>query len=116
MLQWRKVLPRTNVNVIWNCNSMETIDLEPRYSSCDMTGKCVRCLAQEELTKCIVEMLGDVEDDSLQKRYNILVAFLESPETQKLINETEQLLSEGKKVKLKLLFEDNQLRFETQIE
>jgi len=78
-----------------------------------MTGRCVKCLAEEELTKCIVELLGDVEDDSLQKRYNTLVAFLESPETQRLINETEQLLSEGKKVKLKLLYENNTLRFET---
>jgi len=92
---------------------METIDLEPRYSTCDMTGRCVKCLAEEELTKCIVELLGDVEDDSLQNRYNTLVAFLESPETQRLINETEQMLSEGKKVKLKLIYEDNKLRFET---
>jgi len=92
---------------------METIDLEPRYSTCDMTGRCVKCLAEEELTKCIVELLGDVEDDSLQNRYNTLVAFLESSETQRLINETEQMLSEGKKVKLKLIYEDNKLRFET---
>jgi hypothetical protein len=81
-----------------------------------MTGRCIKCLAEEELKQCIVEMLGDVQDDSLQNRYNALVAFLESPETHDLINETEQLLSEGKKVKLKLIYEDNKLRLETHIE
>jgi hypothetical protein len=93
---------------------MEHIDLEPRYSSNDMTGRCLRCLAQEQLNRCIVEMLGSSDEDSsrLQLKYNALVAFLESPEAQELIDRTETYLSEGKKVNVKLNFENDILGYE----
>ena len=95
---------------------METIDLEPRYSSCDMTGRCIKCLAEEQLKECIIDLLGDVEDGTLQARYKALVAFLEAPETKQLIDETELMLSEGKKVRLKLTYENDRLNFETIVE
>jgi hypothetical protein len=92
---------------------MEPINLEPRYSSHEIAGKCLRCLAQEELSNCIVEMLGSGEEDGqLQVKYNALVAFLQSPEAQDLIDETESYLSEGKKVKVKLNFENDKLSYE----
>jgi hypothetical protein len=92
---------------------MEPINLEPRYSSHEIAGKCLRCLAQEELSNCIVEMLGSGEEDGqLQVKYNALVAFLQSPEAQDLIDETEGYLSEGKKVRVKLNFENDKLSYE----
>ena len=93
---------------------MDPIDLEPRYSSHDHTGRCLRCLAQEELNNCIVAMLGNADEDSskLQAKYIALVAFLESPEAQELIDETERYLSEGKKVSVKLNFENDKLDYE----
>jgi hypothetical protein len=92
---------------------MEPIDLEPRYSSHEISGRCLRCLAQEELNNCIVKMLGSDDEDSsqLQFKYNALVAFLESPEAQDLIDETEKYLSEGKKVSVKLNFENDKLDY-----
>lgn len=96
---------------------MESIDLEPGYSTNDISGKCLRCMAQQQLSDCIVEMLGsDEEDDKLQQKYHALVAFLESSQAQGLVNETERLLSLGKKVKLRLYFEENNLTYELKIE
>jgi cobyrinic acid a,c-diamide synthase len=93
---------------------MDPIDLEPRYSTHYHTGRCLRCLAQEELNNCIVAMLGSVEDEDsnkLQAKYSALVAFLESPEAQALIDETEEYLSEGRKVSVKLNFENDKLEY-----
>ena len=92
---------------------MEHIDLEPKYSTNEIAGKCVRCLAEQELSNCIIEMLGDgADDDKLQQKYNILVVFLKSPEAQDLINKTEQYLSDGIKVKVRLYFEKDALKYE----
>ena len=46
----------------------------------------------------------------------MLVAFLKSPQAQDLINESERYLSEGKKVKVKLHFEKDNLQYEINIE
>lgn len=96
---------------------METIDLEPQFSTSEIAGKCLRCIAQQQLNDCIMDMLGsDTEDDKLQQKYHALVAFLQSPRAQGLIDETERLLSEGKKVKVKLNFEQNNLTYELKVE
>lgn len=96
---------------------MDPIELEPKYTSHDVAGKCLRCMAQEQLSNCIVEMLGTGEENSiLQQKYNALVAFLQSPEAQDLINETERLLSDGKKVNVRLHFENDNLSYELKIE
>ncbi len=96
---------------------MESIELEPGYTTSDIAGKCLRCMAQQKLNDCIMEMLdSDEEDDKLQQKYLALVAFLESPQAQGLVNETERLLSLGKKVKVKLYFEENNLTYQLSIE
>lgn len=95
----------------------KSINLEPRYSTNEIAGKCVRCLAEEELNNCIIEMLGGgVEDDKLKQKYETLVAFLKSPQAQELINQSEQYLSDGKKVKVKLHFEKDKLTYEIKTE
>lgn len=96
---------------------MEPVNLEPRYSSHETTGRCLRCLAQEYLNNCIVEMIGSGEDnDLLQHKYNALVTFLQSPDIQNLIDETERCLSEGKKVNVKLNYADDKLSYDIKIE
>ena len=41
---------------------MEPIDLNPRYSTSDITGKCIKCPAEQELSSCFEVLLEDEED------------------------------------------------------
>lgn len=82
---------------------MESIDLEPGYSTSQIPGKCIKCLAEKELNNCLLELLGREEsDDMTQQKFERLVAFLQSPASKKLRDESEKYLAEGKKVTLKL--------------
>jgi hypothetical protein len=97
---------------------MEPIDLEPKYSTNEVTGRCLRCLAEQQLKDCIMDMLttgSDNDSDNLQNKYQALVSFLQSPEAQSLINQTERLLSEGIQVKVRLFWENESLRHEIKI-
>ena len=82
---------------------MESIDLEPKYSTSQIPGKCIKCLAEKELNNCLMELLKvEGDDQNLQQKFEMLVDFLKSPESQKLRDESEKYLAEGKKVLLKL--------------
>ena len=92
---------------------MESINLEPRYSSNEVPGRCIKCLAEEKLFSCMRELFREEKDTTeLQRRYKILYAFLESPELQKLCDETEQYLSEGKEVSVRITLENGKPRYE----
>ena len=55
---------------------METINLEPNYTTKEIPGKCLKCLAEKELNNCLFELLGkDVNDIALQQRYEALLTF-----------------------------------------
>ena len=85
---------------------MEPINLDPRYSTKDIPGKCVKCLGEQELNNCLIKLLTvEGEDKELQQRFEALVSFLKSPESQKLRDESERYLAEGKQVKVKIYFE-----------
>ena len=95
---------------------METINLEPNYTIKEIPGKCLKCLAEKELNDCLIELLGkDVNNSALQQRYEALEAFLQSSESQKLREESEKYLSEGKHVKVKVNFTDGKLQCELEI-
>jgi len=82
---------------------MDSFDLEPKYSTSQLPGKCIKCLAEQELNNCLLELLGGGKgDEKLRQRFEMLVAFLKSPESQKLRDKSEKYLAEGKKVALKL--------------
>ncbi|GAI57234.1 unnamed protein product, partial [marine sediment metagenome] len=51
--------------------------------------------------------IGKIEggDKELQQQYEMLLTFLKSPESQKLRDESEKYLAEGKKVRVKINFE-----------
>jgi len=82
---------------------MDNFNLEPKYTSNEVSGKCLKCLAEKELNTCLFGLLSDQTSDAdLQQRYQALLALLESPDFERLRSQAERLLSEGKQVKVKV--------------
>ena len=78
---------------------MEPIDLEPRFSTNEIQGKCIKCLAEQKLGNYLMELLkGKGRNKKLEQRFETLVSFLRSPESKSLRNESEKHLAEGKEV------------------
>jgi hypothetical protein len=95
---------------------METIDLDPRYSTSDVPGRCVKCLAEQKLNNCLFELLrGEGDEKELVQRFETLVSFLKSPESQKLRAESERYLSEGKEVTVSIHFVDGKPRYDLKV-
>ena len=95
---------------------MDTINLDPRYSTGDVPGKCIKCLAEQELDSCLLELLrGEGYDSKLARRFEMLVSFLKSPESRKLRDESERYLAEGKQVPIRISFEDGRPKYELKI-
>ena len=93
------------------------IDLEPRYSTKDVPGKCIKCLAEQKLDTCLRELLRSEEENPEQyQRYEALLTFLQSPESVKLREESERYLAEGKQVTVRIRIEEGKFRYELQIE
>ena len=96
---------------------MDSFDLEPKYSTSQIPGKCIKCLAEQELNNCLMELLrGEGEEKELQQRFEMLLAFLKSPESQKLRDESEKYLAEGKEIRLKINFETGKPKYELKID
>ena len=96
---------------------MEPINLDPRYSTSSVPGRCVKCLAEEELNKCLLGLLRvEGDDKELIPRFETLVSFLKSPESQKLRAESEWYLSEGKEVSVRIYFVDGKPKYELKVE
>ncbi len=95
---------------------MESIDLTPRYSTNDVPGRCIKCLAEEKLFSCMRELFKeDTDTGELEQRYNLLSSFLESSELQSLCDETEKYLAEGKEVSVKINLEAGEPKYQIQI-
>ena len=95
----------------------KSIDLEPRYSTKDVPGKCIKCLAEKELYNCLRGLLrGENENKEMQQRYEMLLAFLKSPESQRLRDESEKYLAEGRKITLRLSFTGGKPKYELNID
>ena len=95
---------------------MEPISLEPKYSTKYVSGKCIQCLAEQKLDTCLRELLSSKEEDSeLYRKYESLLAFLQSPESVKLRQESERYLAEGKEVTVIIHTEEGKFRYELQI-
>jgi len=86
------------------------------YSTGDIPGKCIKCLAEGELFNCLRTLLreGEKDEDSARK-YELLLDFLKSPEARKLIDESERLLSEGKEVSVNLYVESGKPKYTLKI-
>ena len=96
---------------------MEPINLEPRYSTKEIPGKCIKCLAEQELNNCLFELLR-IEDENkgLEHRFEALVSFLKSPASRRLRDESERHLADGKRVTLKINFETDEPRYELKVD
>jgi hypothetical protein len=95
---------------------MEPIELEPRYTSGELPGKCIKCLAEQELDDCLRELLRGEDTEEAKQRFEVLVTFLKSPESQTIRDEAERYLADGKKVKLRISFADGKPKYELRIE
>jgi hypothetical protein len=95
----------------------KSIDLEPRYSTKDVPGKCIKCLAEQKMDTCLRELLRSKEDNPEQyQRYEALLAFLQSPKSVKLREESERYLAEGKQVTIRIHINEGKFGYEMQVE
>ena len=95
---------------------MDTINLDPRYSTSNVPGKCIKCLAEQELNNCLLELLrAEGDDEELAQRFEMLVSFLKSPESLELRDEAERYLAEGKQVTVSISLEDGKPKYELKI-
>jgi hypothetical protein len=94
---------------------MEPVELEPRYSNGELPGKCIKCLAEQQLDGCLRELLRGEDSPEVWQRFETLVTFLKSPESQRLRDEAERYLAEGREVRLRLNFADGKPQYELKI-
>ncbi|MHB8105336.1 MAG: hypothetical protein ACYDG5_07360 [Dehalococcoidales bacterium] len=95
---------------------MESYDLEPRYSTNEISGKCLKCLSEQELNSCLMQLLRDEgTNEDIQHKYQALIDFLESPEFQPLREESEKYLADGKKVSVKISIIEGKPKYELKI-
>ncbi len=92
------------------------LELEPRYSTREIPGRCIKCLAEEQSRDCLRQLLkGGSEDKELEETYEALVSLLKSPELQKLRDEAERYLAEGRDVKVVLHLGEGEPRYELKV-
>jgi len=58
---------------------------------------------------------GEGDDKELAQRYEMIVSFLKSPESQKLRAESERYLSDGKEVSVRIYFVDGKPKYELKV-
>ena len=96
---------------------MEPINLEPKYSTKEIPGKCIKCLAEQELNNCLLQLLkAEGENKGLEQRFEALISFLKSPESKRLRDESERHLAEGKQVTLKINFGTGEPKYELKVD
>jgi hypothetical protein len=92
---------------------MDSFDLEPRYSTNEISGKCLKCLSEHELNSCLMLLLREEGiDKAVQKKYEALIKFLQSPESEQLRIESEKYLAEGKKVAVRISVNKGRPKYE----
>jgi hypothetical protein len=93
-----------------------SIELDPTYSTNEIPGRCIKCLAEEQYRDCLRELLkGGGADRHLEEVYEALVALLKSPELPRLRAECERHLAEGRDVKLVLHTGESEPEYEIKV-
>lgn len=92
---------------------MKKIELEPQYSTFEIPGHCLKCLAEHEYEKCLRTLLRGEEDtgDTIEK-FKAILSLLKSEDLNKLRNKTEADLADGKKVKLIMHIDGENITYE----
>lgn len=94
-----------------------SFELEPRYSTTEIPGRCIKCLAEEQYRDCLRALLkGGDQSRELQETYAALVSFLKSPELLKVRDECEKHLAEGRDVKAVLHLGEGKPRYEIRVD
>jgi hypothetical protein len=92
------------------------IELEPRYSTREIPGRCIKCLAEDQYRDCLRELLkGESEGKEIEETYEALVSLLKSSELQQLRDESEKYLAEGLDVKVVLHLGEGEPRYEIKV-
>jgi DNA-binding FadR family transcriptional regulator len=91
----------------------DSINLEPRYSTNEISGKCLKCLSEHELNNCLMQLLREEGmEKKIQRKYEALFDFLKSPESEKLRKESERYLAEGKQVSVRISVNKGKPKYE----
>ncbi len=92
---------------------MDSFDLEPRYSTNEISGKCLKCLSEHELNSCLLQLLREEGiNEEVRSKYEALVTFLKSPESQRLREESERCLADGKQVSVRISIDEGQPKYD----
>ncbi len=84
---------------------MKPIELGPQHSTKEISPKCIKSLAEQEVGNCLRALLRDeIENKELVEKYEALVSFLRSPELKKINNMCETYLAQGNEVMVKIYF------------
>jgi hypothetical protein len=95
---------------------MKDIELKPSYTTVNIPGKCLKCLAEQEYGDCLRELLkGEEGKNELKKRFEAMTSLLKSPELTRLRDQCEKYLADGKEVSLAIHAEDDKPRYEIQV-
>ncbi|HUV52871.1 MAG TPA: hypothetical protein VMW64_07330 [Dehalococcoidia bacterium] len=96
---------------------MGDIELKPGYSTKEVPGRCIKCLAEQESRNCLWELLkGEGQNRELEKTYEAMITLLTSPELQKLRGESEKYLAEGRNVKIVIHLGDEEPKYEIKLD
>lgn len=96
--------------------NQDSYELEPRYSTNEISGKCLKCLSEQELNSCIMQLLRDEgTHEDVQNKYQALIDFLESSEFQPLREQSEKYLAEGKQVSVKISMVNDKPQYELKV-
>ena len=80
---------------------MKEIELEPKYSTFEIPGHCLKCLAEHEYSTCLRALLRDEPDnEETIEKFEAMLSLLKSAELKELRDKTESFLADGKQVKL----------------
>jgi hypothetical protein len=93
-----------------------SLELKPTYSTREVSGRCIKCLAEEQYRDCLTQLLKDgSESKELEEMYEALVSLLKSPDLPKLRAELERHLAEGRDVKVLLHPGEGEPRYEIKV-
>jgi len=81
---------------------MDCVELLPSFSH------CIETVAREEFWNLVSKYMGSKQEDKeLERKIELLKAFLESMDFEKLRSQSERYLTQGKTVKFIIYWEEN---------
>jgi hypothetical protein len=96
---------------------MKDIEMEPKYSTVELPGRCLKCLAEQEYGDCLRALLrGDEGKEEFEERFEAILSLLKSSDLAKLRSDSEEHLSDGKKVKLVISTDEGNYKYRLEVE